>query len=533
MDTRTNKKPRTGIWVRRSVEEKFEKVSLENQIEICKAKCEAEGFEVVAIFREEESAYNTPIEDRPVLQEVIQLALNGGIEVLMSWQSGRLVRSLYDQVILQKILLQDAGIKVIFADASDRAWSVDEYDVLVSMLHGWRNENEVTELRRRVKQHMRQYADRGLYVGGSLTGYEWNKHTKRMEKVPNEIEIVESIYHMYLHEGYSTIAIAKALNMQGKKTKYGKLFYPATVGSILRNKLYCGYYRWGFTTSRRRNTPEKAEGYETKADWIDPIITLEDWERVQDRMISRAGKKRGQKNNIATTSPFLLSGILYCGCCGKKLGARNGTTQYVRKNGEKVKHPHFRYVCNGTEKHGFKPYYNAHLIDHKVLQKTMELASALDSEVVFNAAKKETETKKGSLNTELNELTRYKARLEKEIQTLFLNVGSTTNPDLVDMYNQRMLDLGSKQKQNEVRIAELKRSLEQSQLRLEDVEAYLEMIKQFAFYEQFSPAKKKLFVDNLIEKVIITNDQLDIFLKWDIRGSLKGCKLVFKQLSSA
>ena len=60
----------------------------------------------------------------------------------------------------------------------------------------------------------------------------------------------------------------------------------------------------GFTTSVRRGKPEEAEGFDAKVDWIEPIITLEEWNKVQEIMVSRSGIKRGQKCRTFTISSF-------------------------------------------------------------------------------------------------------------------------------------------------------------------------------------------------------------------------------------
>lgn len=57
------------------------------------------------------------------------------------------------------------------------------------------------QLRIRVKEHLRERARDGRYVGGTYTGYQWDTMRKRMVEVPEEMEVVKLIFQHYLYEG--------------------------------------------------------------------------------------------------------------------------------------------------------------------------------------------------------------------------------------------------------------------------------------------------------------------------------------------
>lgn len=78
--------PRAAIWARVSTSEQ----ETSNQVEVLTAYAERRGFEVVRVWRLEESAWNG--RHRQALDEVVRAARQGEFEVLAVWALDRLSR---------------------------------------------------------------------------------------------------------------------------------------------------------------------------------------------------------------------------------------------------------------------------------------------------------------------------------------------------------------------------------------------------------------------------------------------------------
>lgn len=518
MDIYGDEKKRAALLIRRSLEDRNEKESIEFQKEMCIQKAENEDLKIVEIIVEEKSAYNLRIDQRPGLQKILDMMTDNEIDYVVCWQKSRLIRDLDDEIIFTTVL-RKTGCQVVFADPSELPIDTQEENDVNRLLHlikTWSDQTEVAKLRTRVKQHLRTRASLGNYIGGTYTGYVWNTHTKKLEQIPGEIDVVKKIFHMYLYNGYSVKQIANQLNEEGFRTKKQKKFWPSTVVSILQSKIYCGYYRWGFTTSKRRAAPVRADGYDQKVDWVEPIVTLDEWNRVQNLMISRSAKKRGSSNRKIPKSSFLLSGIVFCGVCGNKMHGRNGTSVYKRKDGTEKQSEYFRYFCNSTDPHPVPKRIDAKMLDQNIFLALVREIKTLDREALFDIAKSELLNVSSGL---LSEKKGYETKIKKHmlaVENLLVNVESTTDSDLLSLYGDRI-----KTKKNEIEairedIRSIESRIKKVELTQNDLDEFLNFIGTIESYEEFNQEKRKLYIDNLVEAVVVTGEDVKVTLKWDL-----------------
>lgn len=104
------------------------------------------------------------------------------------------------------------------------------------------NINKRTSAGRTVK------SSKGGYSGGRTPfGYRAENH--QMIIVPDEAEIVKTIFRLKDTEGWTYKAIVDYLNQEGKTNRSGTKFSISTVQTIYENKkTYQGYYRYGKNT---------------------------------------------------------------------------------------------------------------------------------------------------------------------------------------------------------------------------------------------------------------------------------------------
>ena len=131
---------------------------------------------------------------------------------------------------------------------------------------------------------------------------------------------------------YGSYRMSEYLNKLGVKTHNGRDFQCNSINRILKNRLYCGYYVAGETTSPK----------------IEHLAFIDEnvFDSVQDILRQRS-RKNEEKQHIARTTKgrTLLSGNIYCAHCGGRLISSGSSERYIRKDGTIAVTSTLRYVC--------------------------------------------------------------------------------------------------------------------------------------------------------------------------------------------
>src|SRR2546422_630290 len=140
----------------------------------------------------------------------------------------------------------------------------------------------------------RTRAVKGEALGRPPYGYRVGPR-RRLVVVTEEGSVVRFIFRLYLKDGLGIRRIARRLNEDGLRTRRQGLWSMVTVRDILRNRAYVGTYsRFGVRVPASHA----------------PLISQEDFQRVQEQLDQRRPASQSRK-----ISPFLLSGLAYCGYC--------------------------------------------------------------------------------------------------------------------------------------------------------------------------------------------------------------------------
>jgi len=156
---------------------------------------------------------------------------------------------------------------------------------------------------------------------------------------------VQRIFRDYA-AGQSMQAIAFALNREGvhfpaQETERGphrRGWAVSSVRVILRNEKYAGVWVWNKRrfikdpdTGRRRALPRPVEEWIRQVHAALRVIDADLWQAVQQRLafVERTygvGPGRPPRGGAHVAySPYLLSGVLRCGCCGARMVAQTTT----------------------------------------------------------------------------------------------------------------------------------------------------------------------------------------------------------------
>lgn len=190
------------------------------------------------------------------------------------------------------------------------------------------SKREYNTIKKRMYNGRVEAAKQG-YFTGSTTPFGYDKVLSPQKKgyilIPNEnAKIVKQIFHMAL-EGIGVNNIAKYLNEIGVKPKRSKQWSPSMVSKILYRPVYYGVIQWG----AQRTVKRMVNGEITKK--IEYIKDFEKYEGKHEAIITK--EMYNEVHKVMSEKPFAkcprstkpknpLSGILYCGKCGKTMKRR-------------------------------------------------------------------------------------------------------------------------------------------------------------------------------------------------------------------
>lgn len=308
--------------------------------------CEREGYEVSATFLDQADTTGEQPGFRQLLAYLQRPDKGFVVVVVPSLTSlgGDLreaARSFFqiDSLGAQVVLL-DGG-----QDATDR------------LLAAWNNRSGQERLSERVKAAMRRRAVRGEVLGRPAYGYRVGPR-RRLEVVPEEAAVVRYIYRLYLQEGLGLRLIARRLNEEGITTRRGQPWSMIGIRDILRNRVYLGTYsRFGVRVPGSHP----------------PLVSPDDFRRVQEKLSARRTSFSPRQN-----TPFLLSGLVYCGQCGNKLIGVSRHQRWKRADGSEGEAEYRYYQCESRTNQSVCQYHTqrAEVLEERVREVLASLPSA-------------------------------------------------------------------------------------------------------------------------------------------------------------
>ena len=378
-----------AIYIRVSTEKQREKFSLPSQEKILieYAKSRSWGY----VLYNEGAGSGETLENRPQMMRLLGDAKAKKFDVCLVIELERLSRDedLFDWLTIKKTF-RDNKIKI---STPNQTYDLsDDEDDFLSDLFGALAKREKKKLLKRMKRGSLEAVTKGVYIGSQFRlGYKYDKKTKKLAVVPEEAEIIRSMFKLCNDENMGTVAIAGYLNSKGiptvlefaqkkgvlkkdSKLKIGS-WTGGTVWRILTNSIYYGVYNYNKVEHKNAKTISKRPESEWVKQAVDPIITFEDFQIAQENIKNRA--KWSDRN---TKNEYLLSGLLYCAECESKLqGATFKAYEKKDANGNPLRNKRgylikrwnttSYYKCYGrVKKDCTLPYAKTQEIDNKVWQ---------------------------------------------------------------------------------------------------------------------------------------------------------------------
>ena len=305
--------------------------SIEDQLRICRARAEREGWQVVDSYTDRAISGASLI--RPGIQELIADGLKRRFEVILTESLDRLSRDQEDIAGLYK--------RMRFARVTIITLSEGEVSELHIGLKGTMGALYLKDLADKTRRGLRGRVEEGKSGGGLCFGYDVVKQFDasgeaiRGDRTINETEaaVVRRIFADYL-AGKSSRTIAMALNHEGVAGPQGKEWGPTTIHGnpkrgvgILNNELYVGKLVWNrLRYLKDPDTGKRVSRLNPESEWVTQdvpelrIVDQEVWDAAKARQKALAYEPPAEPGentlNDRRRPKHLFTGLVKCGCCG-------------------------------------------------------------------------------------------------------------------------------------------------------------------------------------------------------------------------
>ncbi len=322
-------KRKVAAYARVSTDHEEQQSSYEAQVsyytEYIKSR---EDWEFAGIFTDE-GISGCSIKGRLGFQSMIEEALNGGINLIITKSVSRFARNTVDSLTTIR-KLKEHNVECYFE--KENIWTFDPKCELVLTLLASISQEESRSISENVTWgHRRRMADGKVSVPfGRFLGYDRGEHG---ELIVNETEaaVVREIYKLFL-SGLTPHSIGRELTKRGIPTPGGKVKWTATtVKSILTNEKYKGdallqkTFTPDYLTKKKKKNEGQIPQYYVEHSH-EGIISPEIYEAVQLEMERR--------NNCGSrySGVDILAAKLVCGDCGSYYSPKvwHSTDQYRR-----------------------------------------------------------------------------------------------------------------------------------------------------------------------------------------------------------
>src|SRR5512134_3870071 len=321
---------RIAVYLRFSSERQSTS-SLEDQLRLCRALAQRNGWTVVAVYQD--AAMSGALRDRKGYLGLVADALSGRFDLVVAESLDRLNRDLEETARLYK-RLKFVGVGMHTVSEGP----ISEVHVSISGLMG---EMYLKSLAEKTRRGLEGRVLAGKSGGGRSFGYDLptglhgsgSASTGERKIDEAEAEVVREIFRRFA-AGEGPRAIARALNERGVPGPHGRPWGDTTIRGhakkgtgILNNELYRARQVWG----RLRFVKDPATGRRVSrlAPAENAVVTQVPHLRIVDEELWEAVKRRQAEVSRPLSDPhatlplndlhrprFLLSGLLTCGVCG-------------------------------------------------------------------------------------------------------------------------------------------------------------------------------------------------------------------------
>lgn len=311
-----------AIYARVSTEDQARSgYSLPDQIASCKALLFKQGKTDIVEYVDD--GYSGEFIDRPALTNLRDDIVAGRIETVVVYDPDRLARKLSIQLLVaEEMEKAHVSLRFITGDYD----SSPEGRLFFSM-RGAIAEFEKAKILDRTLRGKKKKASQGKIIQDfGLFGYGFDKENCSYIINEDQAAIVREIFSLVVDKQLSINHIQQELKQRVILSPTGKALWPiSSIHNVIRNRTYTGTfqsmkYRDHKSGIKSRTTTERPQD-----EWISIPVPA-----IIDEVTFERAQKQLRQNRLITkrtmTYPYLLSGVLYCGICGRRMIAHHSLT---------------------------------------------------------------------------------------------------------------------------------------------------------------------------------------------------------------
>lgn len=318
---------RAGVYMRYSTDQQ-DPYSFTRQQDSAKAYAEVVNADIVKIYADP-GASGAYTANRPAFNEMLEDAEQHKFDILIVEEGDRLSRKLHITTTAFSILAQ-YGVEI-------HSTKYGKWSLIHAAFSGLLSDEQRTRITELTLSGRIKILNRGLWPGRAPIGFEKIPgQPGNMRHREDRAATVKRIFAMRL-AGINRYQIAEILAREEIPAPT-KQWNPTIIRRILANPLYVGillFFRTHQKTVQvdantmkilRKMRPADEWRYSERPDWA--LIDLDDWRRVQEL--------EANKREHGPTPQYLLSKMVYCGECGRRMhfSGRSNYTARLRCTGQ-------------------------------------------------------------------------------------------------------------------------------------------------------------------------------------------------------
>lgn len=285
-----------AIYVRKSRLKDADGMEISRQLELLTDYAEVNGMDY-EVFSEEGSSEDR---NRPEYQRMLIELRRNIYDGVLCTEQDRIARDSTDFGLFIRFMKAE-GLMLFTLNKTYNFMNDD--DVFTLGIQSEMDNHFMRMTKRKLRRGRIQAIKKGVFFGIAPYGYTKDE-TKHLIPHPEESQVVEEIYNMYVKEGLNQAELVEQLNLRGKRTRAGKPFTVRATSLILSNVAYRGTVHYELT-GEDVITVEEAHPALIDADTYNQAQLI----RVDKRVVPQQSQR----------GVYSLSRLLVCPKCNQTL----------------------------------------------------------------------------------------------------------------------------------------------------------------------------------------------------------------------
>ena len=283
---------------------------------------------------------------RENFNRMIDDAAEDRFDLIITKEISRFARNTLDSIQYTRQLLSH-GVGVFFQN--DNINTLDEDSELRLSIMSSIAQDELRKLSSRVKFGHQQAIKNSVVLGNNrIFGYQ--KDRGRLVIDEEQAPMVQELFRLYATGEYSMKQIETLFWEKGYRNHNGKKIAHTTMSNMISNPKYKGYYVGNkvkvvdlFTKKQKFLPPDEWVMFKDETGEIVPALVTEELWDAANAVLKKRSEDVKNRQGICNHAN-LLTGKLYCTCCGTAYYRRDSVDRQGNKNS--------KWVCSGKIKNG-------------------------------------------------------------------------------------------------------------------------------------------------------------------------------------